>query len=256
MVLKLYGNPISPCTKRVATVLHEKRVPFELITIDFTKGEHKRPAFVAAQPFGQVPYLDDDGFIVYESRAIARYVAAKYASQGTPLLPPPGDVRATARFEQAASVETSNFDAFASGLAYQKVFIPMRGGATNEAHVQYLAQTLATRLAGYEAILTKQKYLAGDVSQAALATLACLLNVRRRSPSRTCSTCRTVHSSRPSTTTTSRTLRSGRTSPGGGRTSPLVLPGRLCRRRLSLLSDFHVNEQNVTKMLLGLRTRA
>ena len=68
MVLKLYGNPISPCTKRVAMVLHEKHVPFELVPIDFTKGEHKRAAFVAVQPFGQVPYLDDDGFITITGR--------------------------------------------------------------------------------------------------------------------------------------------------------------------------------------------
>ena len=41
----------------------------------------------------------------------------------------------------------------------------MRGGATNEAHVEYLAATLDQKLDGYEAILSKQKYLAGDVSR-------------------------------------------------------------------------------------------
>ena len=124
MVLKLVGSPVSTCTRRVATVLKEKNVPYELIAVDFAKGEHKAPEFLEKQPFGQVPYIDDDGFILYESRAIGRYIAAKYRDQGTPLIPDPADVKATALFEQAASVELSNFDPFASGIAYEKVFRP------------------------------------------------------------------------------------------------------------------------------------
>jgi glutathione S-transferase len=57
MVLKLYGHPISTCTKRVATVLHEKGVPFEMHTIDFVKAEHKSSEYRTKQPFGQIPYL-------------------------------------------------------------------------------------------------------------------------------------------------------------------------------------------------------
>ena len=120
--IKLVGNPVSTCTRRVATVLKEKGIPFELVGIDFAKGEHKSPEFIAKQPFGQVPYLDDDGFIVYESRAIARYVAAKFRDQGNPILPDPSDLKATALFEQAASIEASNFDPYASGIAHEKVF--------------------------------------------------------------------------------------------------------------------------------------
>lgn len=41
----------------MATVLHEKKVPYELVPIDFAKGEHKKPDFLALQPFGQVPYI-------------------------------------------------------------------------------------------------------------------------------------------------------------------------------------------------------
>ncbi|KZP02985.1 thioredoxin-like protein [Athelia psychrophila] len=121
MVLKLYGSPISTCTKRVAVVLKEKNVPFEFIAIDFRKGEHKAPDFVAKQPFGQVPFIDDDGFILYESRAIGRYIATKYASQG-PALIPLGDLKANALFEQAASSEQANFDAVAHVLSYEKWF--------------------------------------------------------------------------------------------------------------------------------------
>ncbi len=59
MVLKLYGFAASTCTQRVATVLVEKKVPFELVNVDWeSKGEHKAEAFVKMQPFGQVPVLE------------------------------------------------------------------------------------------------------------------------------------------------------------------------------------------------------
>ena len=120
MVLKLYGNPHSTCTQRVLTVLHELAIPHELVVIDFAKGEHKAPAFLAVQPFGQVPYIDDDGFKLFESRAICRYLALTYGGVGT-LIPDASDVKKTALFEQAASIEVTDFDPPASGLGYEKI---------------------------------------------------------------------------------------------------------------------------------------
>lgn len=124
MVIKLHGIPQSTCTQRVLTVLKEKNVPYEIVPVDFSKAEHKSEEYLKKQPFGQVPYIEDNGFVLFESRAIARYIAAKYRDQGTPLLPDPADLKATALFEQAASIETSNFDPSASGIAIEKVFKP------------------------------------------------------------------------------------------------------------------------------------
>ncbi len=101
-------------------VAGEIGVPLELVMVDFANGEHKTPVFVQHQPFGQMPYLNDDGFIVYESRAIARYLAFKYGVGK--VIPDPKDIQKYVLFEQAASVELSNFDPSVAGLAYENIF--------------------------------------------------------------------------------------------------------------------------------------
>ena len=121
MTIKLHGFPPSHATRRAAVIFKELGVPYELITVDMLKDEHKAAAHLAHQPFGQVPYIDDDGFKLYESRAICRYLALKYGGIGK-LIPDPNDLKKTALFEQAASIETSNFDHGASGLAHEKNF--------------------------------------------------------------------------------------------------------------------------------------
>lgn len=124
MVVHFYGNDMSTCTKRVAVTLYEKRIPFIYHPIDFATAEHKSPEFVAKQPFGQVPYIEDDGLVVYESRAIGRYLALKYAAQGAPLIPPTSDIEKTVAFEVAMQIENQEFEPSASKIAIEKLLFP------------------------------------------------------------------------------------------------------------------------------------
>jgi glutathione S-transferase len=57
MTLKLYGYPASSFTRLVAMILTEKKVPFEFVKVGMDVGEHKSPAFLEKQPFGQVPVI-------------------------------------------------------------------------------------------------------------------------------------------------------------------------------------------------------
>jgi glutathione S-transferase len=61
---------------------------------------------------------------LYESRAIARYIATKYAAQGTQLIPSTDDLRAYALYDQASSVEMADFDKFAIDILRELVFKP------------------------------------------------------------------------------------------------------------------------------------
>ena len=50
--------------------MEEKNIPYELHNVDWSVAEHKSPAYLEKQPFGVVPYLDDDDFIVYGASVI------------------------------------------------------------------------------------------------------------------------------------------------------------------------------------------
>jgi glutathione S-transferase len=50
---------------RVLACLLEKNVDFQLIPVNMSKGEHKKPDFLKIQPFGQVPAFEDDGISLF-----------------------------------------------------------------------------------------------------------------------------------------------------------------------------------------------
>ncbi|KAJ7254569.1 glutathione S-transferase-like protein [Mycena rebaudengoi] len=154
MVLKLYTG------KRwglVDLVLTEKQVPYERVMVDMANRQHKTPEFLAMHPFGQVPVIDDDGFILCETRAICRYIAEKYADQGTPLLPT--DLKGKALFEQAASFEFANFlpQVMKALVLYFSGDVEAKPDLLKDA-----VSAVAEKLAVYDIILGKQKFLAGN----------------------------------------------------------------------------------------------
>ena len=75
--MKLYHHPLSGHAHRARLFLSLVGAPHELIEVDLKAGAHKTPAFLAMNPFGQVPVLDDDGVIVSDSNAILVYVAKR-----------------------------------------------------------------------------------------------------------------------------------------------------------------------------------
>jgi len=99
-MLKIYGHPMSTCTRKVLFTLNETNTPYELTVVDFAKGEHKQAAHLAHQPFGQLPALTDGAFEMYESRAMARYIDHKAGGKLTPK-----DAEGEARMEVNYSLE-------------------------------------------------------------------------------------------------------------------------------------------------------
>lgn len=131
--------------------------------VDLSVGAHMEPSYKKLHPFGKVPLLEDDGFYLYESRAICKYIVKKYGS-GTNLMPADDDFKSYALFEQACSVEQSYYIPHTSAIAFQKVyrFFDPELGPTDEAALIKSVASLEEALTVYEATLSKQAYLAGD----------------------------------------------------------------------------------------------
>lgn len=85
--LKLYYAPRTRAT-RPRWLLEELGVPYELVTLDLAKGEHKRAEHLAIHPLGAVPALADGAMTMTESAAICLYLADKFLDKG--LAPAPG----------------------------------------------------------------------------------------------------------------------------------------------------------------------
>ncbi len=156
--MKLYGHPMSTCTRKVLATLYEKNAPFDLVPIDLSSGSHKRAEHLARQPFGQIPAIEDGDFQLYESRAIIRYL--DQVLPGASLAP--SDPRGRALMEQWISVETSNFTPHAMAIIYQLHFGPMRGHAPDAAKVEEGRTKLATAVAVLDRQLARGPHLLGE----------------------------------------------------------------------------------------------
>jgi glutathione S-transferase len=77
-MLKLWLHPLSTFARRVRIALIEKGIAAEEIEVDMAAGAHRGPEYRALNPYGRVPTLDDDGFVLYESTAILNYLEATH----------------------------------------------------------------------------------------------------------------------------------------------------------------------------------
>lgn len=94
-MLKFYGFDVSTWSNRVHFTLNAVGLDYEYIQLNLMAGEGQTKEHLAIHPAGKVPAIDDDGFILFESGAITRYLAAK---AGSSLYP--ADLQKRARVEQ------------------------------------------------------------------------------------------------------------------------------------------------------------
>lgn len=76
--MKLYNADLSPNCQRVRAVIFELGLSVEIIDVNVMSKDAKPAGFLAANPNGKVPaFVDDDGFTLFESRAINGFLASK-----------------------------------------------------------------------------------------------------------------------------------------------------------------------------------
>lgn len=157
--MKVYGHPMSTCTRKVLMTLAEKGHQAEFVVVDIMKGEGHGAEHLARQPWGQIPtFEDDDGWQLYESRAICRYLDSKLS--GPSLLPP--DSRQRALVEQWISIETSNFTVPAMKIIYNLVFGKFFGKEPDMAAVEEGRKGVRKAVAVMDRQLEGRNFLVGD----------------------------------------------------------------------------------------------
>ena len=81
-MLKLYGGARSRASI-VQWYLEELSIPYEFVLLDMAAGEHLQPEYLAINPMGKVPAIEDGDFTLWESGAILLYLAEKYNKEET-----------------------------------------------------------------------------------------------------------------------------------------------------------------------------
>ena len=79
-VLQIWGRANSVNVQKVLWALEELRVPYERTDAGMAFGVVNEPFYKKMNPNSRVPTIDDDGFVLWESNAIVRYLAAKHGA--------------------------------------------------------------------------------------------------------------------------------------------------------------------------------
>ena len=149
--IKLHGFRLSGHAHRARLFLSLLGLPFENIDVDLPNKAHKSPAFLAMNPFGQVPVLEDGDVVIADSNAILVYLATRYAATSWLPRDPVGAARVQRWLSAAAGP-------LAFGPAAARL-IALFKAPFNQAEVSARAHALFTVM---EAELGKAAYITGE----------------------------------------------------------------------------------------------
>ena len=166
-MLRIWGRISSINVQKVVWCADELGLEYERIDAGGAFGLTKSPEYLAMNPNSYVPTIDDDGFILYESNAIVRYLAAKH-SRGTLW---PEDLQARADADRwmewlSTTLVPAMRDAF-----WQLIRIP--AGQRDTGAVGKSCETTERLMGILDAHLAKNRYLAAHGFSAADIVTGC-----------------------------------------------------------------------------------
>jgi len=142
----------------VLLVAAEKELKYDMVPIDLAKGEQKSAEHLKRQPFGKIPVYEDGNFRLFESRAIARYIAYKYMQQGTQLIG--GSLEEKSVAEQWASVEGTINNAM-NQILFNRIWAAMKGMTGSEDAAKRAGAEANALFDVLDAHLKNNQYLTG-----------------------------------------------------------------------------------------------
>ena len=156
-MIKIWGRNTSANVQKVMWAVEEIGLPHERIDIGGPFGQNREPAYLAMNPNGLVPTLEEeDGFLLWESNAIVRYLAAKHRSGVLEPADPHARARANAWMDWQLSV---------LGPAITPLFIGLirtPPEKRNPAVIEDSKKKTIDAMVILDAALAKSAYVAGD----------------------------------------------------------------------------------------------
>jgi glutathione S-transferase len=172
MKLKIYGIPRSRAI-RTLWMAHELGISYELVEVPPGAQGSRRPEYLRLNPNGQVPFIDDDGLILWESFAINLYLAKKH---GAPI--GPGNLAEDGQMTMWTLWSVNEIEPHASTVLYNTSELPLE--QRNPAALATALKALKAPLQVLEDRLTKGGgYLVGQrFTVADLNVISCLFYLR------------------------------------------------------------------------------
>ena len=173
----VYGPAGSTYVWSARLALAEKGIAHDLVELSFE--EIKAPEHLARHPFGKVPAFEHDGFTLYETQAIMRYVDEAFPA--APLQPI--DLHQFSRMNQAMGiVDSYGWSSMAFGIAFQRFVAPRLGLKTDEERIAKSVPQAKLCLGEFERIQGNDEFLAGDRVTLADLMVAPLLYYLAKTP--------------------------------------------------------------------------
>ncbi len=173
----VHGIPGSPYVRAALLALEEKGAAYELAAITF--GTLRQPPHLARHPFGRIPAFEHDGWMLYETQAIMRYVDAVVPG---PRLQP-DDPRAAARMNQLMGVvDWYLMPQVSLTITFNRVVAPRFGRPVDEEKVSQAIPNARICIAEIARLLDGRPWLAGDALSLADLLLAPHLSMFAQAP--------------------------------------------------------------------------
>jgi glutathione S-transferase len=156
--MTIHSVPGSPFLASVLWALEERGAPYELVPL--AAGETRQPGHLARHPFGRMPTIEHDGFALYETQAILRYIADAFP--GEPLVP--AATRDRARMNQQIGInDWYFFPKVASIVVFERLIKPhLTGQPADEGAVRGALPMASLCVREIERLMEGRHYLAGD----------------------------------------------------------------------------------------------
>lgn len=159
MALKIYAFPMSPRSFKVLWTAHHLDLDYDFVFVDFTKGMQRTPEYLAINPNGRAPVIDDDGFVLWESNAIVDYLASKKPESALM----PADARAQYAVRKWLFWDSCHWDEPCESFIFERLVKPVfEMGPASEFELARAHERFERSAKMLNAELGKHRYVAGD----------------------------------------------------------------------------------------------